>query len=223
MDKRIAILTANLGSFDKKDVDPPFQVLPAGFTYAFHRFNDGNFPPITGLSPRFQYRIPKLFGWEMFPGYDYYFWLDGSMSLTDGNSLEWFLKRIVANNDMVLFKHPWRNTIQEEAQHIEEKLAEGNKYLLSRYLNGLHKEQVKECLSDPNFKDDKLYASTVFMYKNGRKMREAMKAWWYYQSRYYTVDQLALPYIVKKHYLKIHEIGDNIFKIPQLTISSPHK
>ena len=67
---KVAILTANLGNFDTQ-VDPVTQDLPNGVEkIAFHRYTDNNFPPITGLTPRLQYRIPKLFGWQMFPGYN---------------------------------------------------------------------------------------------------------------------------------------------------------
>src|SRR4029077_15640216 len=154
--------------------------------YTFHRFDDNNFPPIIGLTPRLQYRIPKMFGWQMFPGYDYYLWLDGSFSIQHPNGLEFFLKRIVENKDMVLFKHPWRDTITEETKHIEDYLQKGDKYITPRYKNGLHKEQLAECLADPNFKDDKLFTSTVFMYKNIQKVRDAMKFWWSQTSRYFT-------------------------------------
>lgn len=222
MTKKIAILTANLGGFDK-NVESVLQVLPEGYEYVFHQFNDENFPPITGLTPRLQYRIPKMFGWQMFPGYDYYLWLDGSFSLQDSNALAYFLNKIIANNDMVLFKHPWRNTMTEETQHIEDQLAKGCNYITPRYKNGLHKEQLLECLEDPNFKDEKLFTSTVFMYKNTRKVREALKFWWYETSRYFTVDQIALPFVVFKHYLKIHEIKENQYKFPYLTLTSPHK
>ena len=88
---KIAVLTANLGKFDT-DVENVKQILHDDMEMTFHRFTDENFPPITGLTPRFQYRIPKMFGWQMMPNYDYYLWLDGSMSLQDPTGLRWFMR-----------------------------------------------------------------------------------------------------------------------------------
>lgn len=219
---KIAILTANLGNFDTP-VDPVPQDLPKGVDeITFHRFTDSNFSPVTGLTPRLQYRIPKLFGWQMFPGYDVYLWIDGSMSLAHPDSVKWFLEKL-GNNDIGLFKHPWRNSIKEEADHIEEKLQQGKRYITSRYKNGLHKEQLAECLSDPDFKDTILYTSTAFLYRNNKKVQGAMKLWWYYQSRYFTCDQIVLPYVVFKNNLKVGVINEDQYHIPYLTIVSKHK
>ncbi len=214
---RIAILTANLGSFDK-EIDCVEQSIKCDF----HRFTDNDFPPIVGLTPRMQYRIPKMFGWQMFPNYDYYLWLDGSFSLQNKNSLEWFLNKC-QGYDMALFKHPWRKTIKEETEHIEQKLKENNKYIVPRYKNGLHKEQLSECFADLEFKDNVLYTSTIFMYRNNKKVQEALKLWWYYTTRYFTCDQIALPYVVFKQGLKVNVINENQYNIPYATLVSKHK
>lgn len=219
---KIAVLTANLGNFDTP-VDPVIQDLPRGISeIKFHRFTDDNFPPITGLTPRMQYRIPKLFGWQMFPGYDYYLWLDGSVSLERKNSVGWFLDKC-RGYDIALFKHPWRNTMKEETDHIADKLTKNSRYIISRYKNGLHKEQLTECLADPKFEDKILYTSTAFIYHNTKKIQKAMKLWWYYQSRYFTCDQIVLPYVVFKNKLKVNMINVNQYKTEYLSLVSKHK
>lgn len=219
---KIAILTANLGKFDTP-VDPVIQDLPKGVEkIIFHRYTDENFPPIAGLTSRLQYRIPKLFGWQMFPGYDVYLWLDSSMSFTRPDSVKWFLEKL-GGGDIALFKHPWRNSIKEEVDHIEEKLQQRGKYITSRYQNGLHKEQLAECLADPDFKDTILYTSTAFLYRNNRRVQNAMRVWWYYQSRYFTCDQIVLPYVVFKSGLKVAVIDKDQYRIPYLTLVSKHK
>jgi len=219
---KIATLTANLANFDKV-VDPVAQNLPKGIEEIFfYRFTDKNFPPIKGLTPRLQYRIPKLFGWEMVPGYDIYIWLDGSMSLIQPDAVEWFLKKL-GKNDVALFRHPWRKTIREETDHIEEKLQKKGKYITSRYENGLHKEQLAVCLADPDFKDKILYTSTAFIYRNNKRIQKAMKMWWYHQSRYFTCDQIALPYVIFKSKLKVGVIKEDQFNIPYISMVSKHK
>lgn len=219
---KIAVLTANLGDFDTP-IDPVSQDLPCGVEKIdFHRFTDNNFPPVTGLTPRLQYRIPKLFGWQMFPNYDMYLWIDGSMSFTHPGSVKWFLEKL-GENDIALFKHPWRNSIKEETELIEEKLKKKKAYITSRYKNGLHKEQMDVCLSDPDFKDTILYTSTAFLYRNNQKVQNAMKLWWYYQSRYFTCDQIVLPYVTFKNDLKVGVINEDQYHIPYLTMVSKHK
>lgn len=218
---KIAVLTANLGKFDNP-IRPAAQLLPIGIDFDYHCFTDDDFPPITGLSGRLQYRIPKLFGWEMYPNYDVYIWLDGSMSLLNEGSIKWFMEQL-DTHDMALFRHPWRKTIKEEVQHIDQKLKEGNKYIESRYKNGLHVEQYKEIMKDKTFVDDTLFASTAFVYRNTSRVQEALKMWWYYQSRYFTCDQVVLPYVVKKCNLDINVIQENIFKHTYISLVSAHK
>jgi hypothetical protein len=219
---KIAILTANLGNFDTP-IDPVTQELPPGVEeIVFHRYSDTDFPPITGLTPRLQYRIPKLFGWQMFPGYDAYLWLDGSMSFTRPDSVKWFWDKL-GDRDIALFKHPWRSTVREEVELIENKLQKHHHYITSRYQNGLHKEQLAECLADPEFKDTILYTSTAFMYRNNKRVQEAMKLWWYYQSRYFTCDQIVLPYVVFKSQLTVGLITEDQYHLPYLTMVSKHK
>lgn len=213
---RVAILTAVLGNFDTL-VEPIAQ--SSEHEIVFHRFSDQNFPPIAGLTPRLQYRIPKMFGWQMFPGYDVYLWLDGTFSFDKSNCVEWFLAHL-GDADMALFKHPWRNTMKEETDHIEEYLRKNDKYLTPRYANGLHKEQYADCMLDKAFVDDKLYTSTAFIYRDTEAVRDALRLWWLHTSRYFTVDQIALPYAVKD--LRVNMIMENQYKTPYLSFVSKH-
>jgi len=214
---KTAVLTAILGNFDTP-VDPPDQTVK----FDFHRFTDNDFPPIIGLTPRMQYRIPKTHGWQMKPGYDTYLWLDGTFTLGLPDSLAYFLSRL-DDADMLLFRHPWRQTMSEEAEHIDDHLRRGKPYITSRYKNGLHMEQLEVCLSDPGFVDDRLYTSTVFMYRNTPKVQAMLKDWWYQGSRYFTCDQIVLPYLVWKHKLKVNVIEENQYEMPHLQIASKHK
>lgn len=219
---KIAILSANLGNFDIP-VDPVAQFFPEGVEQVvFHRFTDEDFPPIAGLTPRMQYRLPKLFGWQMFPGFDIYLWLDGVFSLTRTDALQWFVQNL-GEADAAFFKHPQRNTIQEEVDHIEQKLKEGSKYMVPRYKNGLHKEQMEEISKDPNYVDDTLYTSTAFIYKNNVNTQIALKWWQYYQSRYFTCDQVALPYALFKEKIKVNILPGDQYHSDYLTEVSKHK
>ncbi len=209
------ILTANLGSFDRvqKPVDQTVD-------HDYHCFTDEDFPPIAGLTPRLQYRIPKTHGWQMKPGYDHYLWMDGSMTLTRPDSLEWLLAQL-GTNDIALFKHPDRNTARQETDYIE--LKKDHPYIASRYQNGLHKEQMAEIEAEQAYTDDQLFASTVFVYRDTPAVRDMMKEWLYTSVRYFTCDQIALPYLCWQFGLNVKVIDLNPFKNPYLAVASKHK
>lgn len=216
----LAILQANLGSFDLP-VDPVKQDIST----SFHRWDDINFPPVTGLTPRFQYRIPKYFGWQMFEGYENYLWLDGALTLSSPDSAQWFLEQL-GQADIAVFKHPWRSSIEEETNHIENYLTRqqgtnrGQDYIIRRYENGLHKEQLKDIQLDKDYIDDHLYTSAAFIYRDSEALRDAFRLLWLHQSRYYTCDQLAFTYAL--HNLNVKVIPDNPFKCKYLNHVSKH-
>lgn len=213
---KIAILQANLGNFDTPQ-DPVEQTVP----FTFHRWTDDNFPPIMGLTPRMQYRIPKTHGWQMFPGYDIYVWLDGTVSFKRDDCLQWYLDQL-GDGDVALFKHPNRYNARQETAHIEEHLQLGKPYITARYKNGLHKEQLAEILAT-GYKDRSLYASTVFIYRNTPKVQDMLKDWWYYGCRYFTVDQIVLPWLFWKHGLKVKTLDEPIYKSGYISLVSHHR
>lgn len=210
------ILSANLGNFDDP-VDPVEQTVRCDF----HRFTDKDFPPITGLTPRLQYRIPKTHGWQMKPGRGIYMWLDGSFSLQRLDSLEWFMKQL-GYCDMAFFPHPDRSTIREEVDYIEKKLNEGNRYIASRYQNGLHREQLEEIMNT-GYEDNILYHSGVFIYRNTERVQAMLKDWWYEGTRYFTCDQVALPYLMRKHGLIVRILSGPIYQNDYVSLVSHHK
>lgn len=222
MGQTVAILSCNLGDFDKP-IEPVAQVLPAGIdSITYHCYTYADFPQIADLPPRFQYRIPKMFGWQMFPGYDIYIWLDGSMSFTRKDCVEWFMDQL-GDKDMLVFKHPWRKSAQQESDHIEDHLQKGKPYITSRYKNGLHKEQLADIQLDTSYIDDELFTSTVFVYRNTRKVQTALLAWWSSTSRFFTVDQIVFPYVLRKYQLDLSVIKESQYKIPYITLVSEHK
>ncbi|RJR26974.1 methyltransferase domain-containing protein [candidate division WWE3 bacterium] len=208
---RIAVITANLGNFDPviKHVD---QSLPCDF----YRFTDENFPPRSkAMTPRLQARIVKMFGWQMVPGYDYYIWVDSSLILSDKDSVSWFLKQC-ESVDMAVFKHPERNTIQEEADFLKERINRKDSYILSRYENELVDEQLAAIKADKSFADQNLFASSALIYKNNSKVHNVMFQWWHHTSRYHTIDQLSLPYVLFKQNCSVRIIPDNYLKTTYL-------
>jgi len=209
---KIAIISANLGNFEKH-IDWVEQKVE-GADVSVHRFDDKTFPPRKRtMHPRLQARIVKMFGWEMAPGHDYYLWVDSSRALLRPDALAWFFEK-GKDKDLVLFKHPQRNTIKEEADFIKSKLS--HKYLDLRYAGELIDEQLK-AIPD-TYVDNKLYASTAFFYKDSQKVRSFLTAWWVHTSRYHAVDQLALPYLVWNHNCSVHELDEDVYNCEYIPV-----
>jgi hypothetical protein len=205
----VAVITANLGGFDPNGIYCE-QSLP----YDFYKFT--NFPPrYNAMTPRLQARIVKIFGWQMVPPHDFYIWVDASCIMSHRDSIKWFLKNC-EGVDMAFFKHPERNTIREEADFLKTRLKRRDKYIVTRYKNELIDEQLAAINTDKSFKDQNLFASTAFVYKNNPKVQNIMFHWWYHTSRYHIIDQLSLPYILFTQRCKVRIISDNYLKIPYL-------
>lgn len=213
----VAVVTANLGKFDNTK-DYVEQSVP----YYFHCFTDYNFPPrFCSMTPRLQARLVKMFHWQMVPGYDRYIWVDSSFSLLHPDSVKWFLEQS-EGVDIAVLKHPMRSSIKAEAEYIRGRVEKNCDYVISRYANELIDEQLAEINSYPDFVDNSLFASTAFVYHNNEKMKRMMKEWWYHTSRYHTVDQLALPFVLWQCGAKVRVIPTkkhHDFKIPYLTLT----
>lgn len=189
---RILVYTANLGSFDDPQVNAEQDI-----EFDYRQVTDREFPPrFNAMTPRLQARLVKMFGWQMFPGYDIYLWVDSSCRLARKDSLKWFVEAL-GDGDIAVFKHPTRNTIQEEADYLRERLelertGKKQKYVLPRYDN----EDIDGALSEVD-PEARLYASTAFIYRNSSRTQTALKEWWYQTSRYHLIDQLGFSYAIE--------------------------
>lgn len=216
---KIAVISANLGSYDPPHPWPEYEQLTSDKGDAdidIIRLTDENFPPRPlAMTSRLQCAIPKMFGWQLFPGYDIYIWIDASMRPEPGAFM--WLKEQLGHNEIALFKHPHRKTVKAEYEFIKAKMELRDKYLCSRYDREWLNEQAAVILGDPFFADERLYASTAFIYRNIEKVHRMMKDWWHHKTRYLLHDQLALPYVVWHHRLFVSEIKENIYKNPYFT------
>lgn len=206
-----AILTANLGGFDKK-----MENVEQSVEYDFYRLTDVNFPPRScSMTPRLQARLAKMFGWQMITDHDVYIWIDSSCIFAERDSIEWFVKQC-QDVDMVVFKHPNRSTIQQEADYLKHRLEIGCPYITPRYKNELIDDQLDEIKADTEYVDNLLIASTVMVFKNNPRVKAMFKEWWYHTTRYHTDEQLSLPYAIWKTGCTIKVIPDSYLKIKYL-------
>ena len=210
---KICVSTANLGNIDQDGLLHTLQRTPDTWSVDFFGYNDSNFPPRRGaLHPRLQAKIPKMLAHELNPGYDYYIWLDGTIAMTQPDSITWLIEKCL-DHDMALFQHPFRRSIKEEAEYCYAEMRSGNSYLIERYQGEPMWEQVAHYMADPGFDDHTLFACGVFAYSGSIVQDEpnVMKDWFHHNARYSVQDQLSLPFLIQKHRIRYRLIEEGIF------------
>lgn len=209
---KIAILSVNLGGIDRNPKHCE-QSIPVDY----YHFDDSNFPLRNcAMTPRMQARIPKVFGWQMVPGYDIYIWCDTTFMIHHPNAAKWMLDNL-GDADAACFKHPDRKSLQQECDFLKHKLAEEHPYIVPRYGNELADEFLAEIGEDKNYEDNRLFANAIFIYRNNEKNRAMSKDWWYYISRYHINDQLGMPYAFYKNLCKVNVIDMHYMKTDYFT------
>lgn len=195
---KVAVISANLGNFDGAQIHAP-QSIPCDY----YSFTDENFPPRSNsMTPRLQAKIPKCFGWQMAPGYDYYLWLDGGMTLKHPDSLKYFMDSC-QGHDIVVLRHPKRPNIRQETRYVRKGVRQ-SPYVRQRYSGELLAELYSLIGNDKDYIDDTLVAGGIFLYRNTPDVQATLKEWWYYQTRYHVNDQLSFAYVLKKSGLRVN-------------------
>ncbi len=213
---KIAVISANLGGFDLSHSENIPQSIPCDY----FMFTDENFPPRwNAMTPRLQAKIPKFFGWQLVPGYDYYLWIDGSATLASPDAVKFFYDHCLGY-DIVVLQHPRRPDIRQEHRYTRKGVKQKADYLYERYLNEQFNELYDEIKTDKDFVDDSLFLGGMFMYRNTPEIQKMFKEWWYFVSRYAVQDQLSFPYVLKKSGVKVHVLPNYIKKEwPQLSFA----
>ncbi len=133
----IMILSTSLGGIDESHNNEPQSV-----EHDFYEYNE----PLRSksMTPRLQAKIPKMFAWQLYPDYNFYLWLDGNITLAHKDSLKYFYDAI-QDYDVVVLKHPYRNTIWWEYRYNWRGLHNNkpSSYLQKRYINELLDEQMQ--------------------------------------------------------------------------------
>jgi hypothetical protein len=194
---RVLLVSAHFGDY-LPNLTYIKQNLPDWISLDCAFINNGNMAPRdTMMHPRLRAKMPKMCAWKMWPGYDYYIWLDSSLYLSHENAVEWLVSECTGH-DMAIFKHEYRSCVEEELKYMEVEMSQGNKYLLERYEHEPMRQQVEMYLVDPDFSDNILYTGGAFVYKNNPVMQAVMVNWYQHNCMYTIQDQLSLPYILSK-------------------------
>ena len=168
MTPKVAGISANLANIDGEQPHTE-QSVP----YDYYFYDDQNFPPRSAsMTPRLQAKIPKFFGWQMAPGYDYYAWLDSSFTMSHPDTVKWLLGNCRRGIDIATFKHDKRNTIGQKTRRVIKLLSQGSVYFHTRYDNEWLDEQVAVIEADKDYEDDLLANGGVFIYRNTPQVQQ---------------------------------------------------
>lgn len=206
---RVLVLSAKMGSNSHNKMVPQI-----GVDAKHIRLNDLNYPTrAKSMHPRLVGKVPKMLGWELYPDYDYYVWVDGSFDIVNPNMVSSFLT-LIQDKDLLLYSHPSRSCIWDEYEFCSVSMKSGNQYLLDRYEHENMETQYDLYLSNEDFVDDKLFAAGVFMYSKKlveNKEHNVMKEWFYHNCLYSVQDQLSLPYLLWKFNVSYNVIKEDIY------------
>lgn len=195
---KVAYIYFNIDGYDK-----PYHSVDQKVDgeYSVHKFTDENFTPRQVMTPRLQTHLHKMFCWQFVPGHDIYIWADAYFAMLRDDAASWIIEQL-GDNDIGFFKHPFRDTVKEEADFLRENL-DKSKRLMIRY-KGEYLEELMKVIPD-----GPLCASGIIVFRNTYKVQSAFKEWWYYTSRYHIDNQLTIPEAFKDCNLKI--IDGDIF------------
>jgi hypothetical protein len=99
--------------------------------------------------------------------------------------------------EMAAYTHPHRTSWKQELDEIEKK----NKFSCARdYLSNIYRRYSEFGIPD------RLWEGGVIFRKNTPKMSLAMRDWWV-ETEILGRDQVSLPLVIKKHNLKIYDLG----------------
>ena len=212
---RVFLHSANLAKFDA----PRLPVPQVGADVTYHLYTETEFPPRPkGVSPRLQARIPKIFGWDLSPGYDVYFWQDASLHVAREDAVSWFLDQL-GDADFLAFRHPWRATLAEEMDFVRWKIKK-SRYLQTRY-EGEDLEGLWQYVERQGMLQALLYASTAFCYRSPTpEMQQSMWMWWALTSRYHAIDQVQYTLALAPH--RVVVLDEDIYHASHLTFTRAH-
>lgn len=198
---KIAIITSTIGMDDSPIVDPtnnysnPEQIDYFAFVdkiYPCKVWKQIFLPKFSLIDGYFQNRrnakLPKILGFCLVPGYDYYIWHDSHSEVYVHP--EYILKNILKEKSIALFRHAERNCAYKEIDIIAERRWETQENL----------DNTKSFLQSNNFQYEQgLFELSSFMYRNCFQVQAMMFSWWEVICKYSSRDQISFPYILQKH------------------------
>lgn len=202
-----AIFGSN-GLYDKL-MEPP--VLP---NVEYHCYTNGGLTservvvhhPLATPPPWLESRQYKTLAHQN--GYQNSLWLDGRIHPT--GLLGQFLGE-VSQQEFALFRHPYSQTLEEEAERCLDRGYLTNRAQVERQLATYRQE---------GYVDNFMGANGIIFRRNTAIVRQVNELWWAQVQQWPTRDELSLPYVCWKLGFRPHVIERNLFEEPAFTIGS---
>jgi hypothetical protein len=209
--KCTAVVSADIGSFD--NVVNNFSVLhSAGACFKFTK-NDYLIE-----SNRLKSKYYKFLSHTIFPNYyKYIMWVDGAIKFK--KDLCYFLSsQMSAEDDIICFLHPFRKTVQQEADYVCQEIKKNNCYLTKRYDCDSIQKFMKKITNDGFDVNSQLCANGIFLKKNEDKINNAFNEIYALIKEYTLLCQIIMPYVFWKHKIKCKITSINIYDSEYHTI-----
>ncbi len=162
----------------------------------FNYYHDLNTPTRhLSMHPRFRSKIPKMLEWK-FVDSEWYVWMDSSIRPHKDIDLAEKILQKVNGKPLCFFRHTKIKTIREEALRTLLMLKRNGEYFNVRYLGEPIREQLVHYYGDPDFSDNKLFATGFFAYH--RSVSGLMQDWFNEVVHWSLQCQISLPYVLHK-------------------------
>lgn len=143
-------------------------------------------------------RIYKMSGYNFFPDYDYYLWIDSNCTIT-ADPLPFIINKL-NNVDICFAEHPTRKTVFEEIKVVRDIWKEYDVC-----------DNLEKLLINTNYpKEYGLIAGNRFFYKNETKPKIFLERWYEEYMKWSVRDQLTANYALWKTDTKFRYISYQI-------------
>lgn len=157
--------------------------------------------------PVLENRFVKMHPHLLFPDHARSVYVDGNILLKPG--VRAFAENALRENDLALYTHPFRDCIYEEA---EECAGIGHDWAWN------FARQMRRYRSEGMPAHHGLYECNIlFRRHHASAVSAVMEAWWLEFLQGVRRDQLSLPYLLRKHALQVHGLGQS-----HIRHSNPH-
>jgi hypothetical protein len=140
-------------------------------------------------------------------------WIDGTAIIKTPYFVDWCLEQL-GDNDIALFKHPFRDCIYDEGNFCCN---------MPKYSNVPIIPQIMEYLRRGHPRKGGLWACGLLIRRHNDKVKKFNKLWWSHNKKYTYQDQLSFPVCVREAELRIGTIDMPQYDNDIIDFNSLHK
>ena len=200
---KIAVYVTLFNNFDSlKEIPEDYRDEASYFLFT-DGTEAGDYNKITvdssGRDPRRLSREIKIYPFDRIPGFDYYIYLDATISLRDSPIL--LVDKYLKNHDIAVLKHPWRDCIYDEMwECMKLGICDTNLTLIQ--------EQLYRSFRYPEHNG--LTENGVMLRRDNYSIREFSLRWLGLYKQYAERDQFSFCYVAWEKGIKYNIIPNDI-------------